>query len=126
MNQLCFKLYINHDKVDTCESSQREVSSSTAESNQDRILKVPGFAGTENSVLAMCWDVLKLVPAKYQLDEVVLFVCLCSYVGWISESSGIGPCNHYHEEGGDGIVDAAPDLGYEPQMFARMVELLRK
>ncbi|KAI8004027.1 Protein CELLULOSE SYNTHASE INTERACTIVE 1 [Camellia lanceoleosa] len=44
-----FKVYINHDKVDTCESSRCEVSSSTAESNQDRILKVPGFAGTENS-----------------------------------------------------------------------------
>ncbi|CAL5422375.1 unnamed protein product [Camellia sinensis] len=41
----CFKVYINHDKVDTCESSQCEVSSST-----DRILKVPGFTGTENSV----------------------------------------------------------------------------
>ncbi|CAL5376774.1 unnamed protein product [Camellia sinensis] len=26
----CFKVYINHDKVDTCESSQCEVSSSTA------------------------------------------------------------------------------------------------
>ncbi|KAI8017708.1 hypothetical protein LOK49_LG04G01426 [Camellia lanceoleosa] len=42
---------------DTCESSQCEVSSSTAESNQDRILKVLSFAGIENSALRG-----KLVP----------------------------------------------------------------
>ncbi|KAI8018216.1 Peptidyl-prolyl cis-trans isomerase FKBP65 [Camellia lanceoleosa] len=41
-------------------------------------------------------------------------------------SSGIGSCNHYHEEGGDGIVDAAPDLGYEPQMFARIKKVMEK
>ncbi|KAF5956931.1 hypothetical protein HYC85_004156 [Camellia sinensis] len=38
------------------------------------------------------------------------------FIDGLVRSSGIGPCNHYHEEGGDGIVDVAPDLGYEPQV----------